>query len=57
MPTNLCFFLAVYRASFPKTFKEIRAGSGHYKYVLPMVVTGVIAGIALAQFLKKTGKT
>ena len=54
MPTILLLFL-VYRATFPKTFKEIAAGSGHYRIVVPLVAANLVIGYFLASFLRKTG--
>ena len=53
MPT---FLLVVYRASFPMTFKEIRAGPGHYRIVIPAVAVGVAIGYFVSEFLKNTGE-
>jgi len=41
------FPCAVYRASFPKTFKEMSKSDGHYKKVIPGVIIGMAIGILL----------
>lgn len=52
MPTTL----TVYRATFPQTFKEIRAGHGDYKKVIPALAIMMLFGAWLAGFLRKTGE-
>lgn len=54
MHTTLLF--PVYRASFPKTFKEIRAGDGHYRIVIPAVLAGLGIAYVVQYLLKTTGK-
>ena len=51
-----CYLLpcAVYRASFPKTFKELGKSDGHYAKVVPGVLIGMAVGAWLATFLRKT---
>jgi len=50
------FPCAVYRASFPKTFKEMSKSDGHYKKVIPGVIIGMAIGIWVANFLRNTSK-
>lgn len=47
---------AVYRASFPATFKEISASRGDYKKVVPYVLFGTAVGVVMAIFLSRTGE-
>ena len=51
MPTT-----TVYRATFPKTFKEIAAGTGHYRIVIPVVAANLVVGYFLAGFLRNSGE-
>ena len=46
---------AVYRASFPETYSEIRKGRGDYKIVVPAVTGMILFAIWLASFLRKSG--
>ena len=46
---------AVYRATFPMTFKEIRAGYGDYKTVIPAVTVMILFAAWIYYFLRKTG--
>ncbi len=45
----------VYRATYPKTFKEVAAGSGDGFKVLVGVVTAMVIGTITANFLRDTG--
>eukprot|EP00118_Oscarella_pearsei_P020347 m.220377 g.220377 ORF g.220377 m.220377 type:complete len:143 (+) comp39936_c0_seq2:77-505(+) len=46
--------IALYRASFPETFAEMRAPTGEWKKVLGGVTLGLAAGIALFSVLRQT---
>lgn len=46
----------MYRAQFPQTFKEMKAPSGDYKIVIPVVTAGCLIAVWLADFLRRTGK-
>lgn len=50
-------FCSVYRATFPKTYKEIRAGPGHYKIVVPAVAFGIGLSYVIYWIMGKTGKS
>jgi hypothetical protein len=52
MTTNL---LLVYRATFRLTFKEMRAGTRHYRIVVPVVAANLVAAYFVANFLRETG--
>ena len=41
----------MYRASFPKTFREMSKSDGHYKKVIPGVIIGMLIGISMANLL------
>jgi len=44
-------FVQLYRASFPKTFREMSKSDGHYKKVIPGVIFGMLIGILVANLL------
>ncbi len=48
--------IAVYRASFPATFRELSASRGDYRKVVPAVLVGIAVGVGLSTFLSQTSK-